>query len=317
MEISTSSANAVLATGNATLNGGSVVKPEAVNAFQNVSELKSEPVASTQVTLSSLETRSIDGIAGVTAEPTVAEKELMETPSSSTLAHDEETAATERVASEDAQIRNGKELTEEQVRVVDQLELRDREVRAHEQAHAAVGGTFAGAPSYDFSRGPDGRLYATAGEVSIDTSTVPGNPQATIDKMQTVIQAANAPAEPSGADRQVAAKAAAILAEALGELAQLREQQRTEQDTESEETADQQSAESSLGKPETDQEKQQIELEQRPKFEFVDSPFPPDPDIITSLAEITEARASLDQLLIDSGVYDRTFPTGSVIENIV
>ncbi|WP_200821267.1 putative metalloprotease CJM1_0395 family protein [Oceanicoccus sp. KOV_DT_Chl] len=42
---------------------------------------------------------------------------------------------------------------QEQIR---ELASRDREVRAHEQAHASVGGQYAGAPSFTFERGPDG-----------------------------------------------------------------------------------------------------------------------------------------------------------------
>ncbi len=83
----------------------------------------------------------------------------------------------------------------------------DRRVRAHEQAHAAVGGAHAGAPRYEFERGPDGVMYAVAGEVRIDTTPVPNDPQATIEKMDTVIAAALAPMDPSPQDRQVAAEA--------------------------------------------------------------------------------------------------------------
>ena len=98
-------------------------------------------------------------------------------------------------------------LTEEEHQKVEELKRRDAEVRAHEQAHAAVGGAHAGAPRFRFVRGPDGKFYAVAGEVTIDTSAVPGNPQATIRKMQQVKRAALAPQEPSAQDRRVAAEA--------------------------------------------------------------------------------------------------------------
>lgn len=92
---------------------------------------------------------------------------------------------------------------------VAELRRRDREVRAHEQAHqAAAGGLARGGPSYEFERGPDGKLYAVSGEVSIDTSEVRGDPRATIRKMQQVRRAALAPASPSAQDRQIAAEAA-------------------------------------------------------------------------------------------------------------
>lgn len=103
-----------------------------------------------------------------------------------------------------------------------ELATRDREVRAHEQAHAAVGGSYAGAPSYTYTSGPDGQRYAVAGEVSIDTSAVANDPQATLSKMEIVVRAALAPAEPSGQDLRVAAQAQAQMVQARVELAELR-----------------------------------------------------------------------------------------------
>lgn len=100
-----------------------------------------------------------------------------------------------------------------------ELAARDREVLAHEQAHMAVGGQYAGSMSLSYERGPDGRLYAVGGEVSIDTAPVPGDPQATIDKMEQVRRAALAPAEPSSQDRAVAAQAAQLIAQARAEMA--------------------------------------------------------------------------------------------------
>lgn len=80
---------------------------------------------------------------------------------------------------------------------ITELAQRDREVRTHEQAHAAVGGQYAGAPTYSFKRGPDGQRYAVSGEVSIDTAPVPNDPAATLRKMEIVLRAALAPVEPS------------------------------------------------------------------------------------------------------------------------
>ena len=111
------------------------------------------------------------------------------------------------------------ELSDEEKRQVDELEKRDREVRRHETAHKAAAGQFAkGGPQLEFSRGPDGKQYATSGEVQIDTSEIPGDPQATIRKMQQIRRAATAPAHPSAQDRRVAAQAARIEANAKTEL---------------------------------------------------------------------------------------------------
>ncbi len=112
------------------------------------------------------------------------------------------------------------ELSEAEQKQVRELRDRDREVRAHEQAHAAAAGGLAkGGPSFSYKRGPDGKLYATGGEVQIDTSAVADDPQASIDKAQRIRRAALAPAQPSSQDRSVAAQAAKMEAEARSELA--------------------------------------------------------------------------------------------------
>jgi len=99
------------------------------------------------------------------------------------------------------------ELTEEEKAIVTRLRDRDREVRAHENAHASVGRGYTGTPSFEYARGPDGAQYAVGGSVDIDVSEVPNDPRATIIKMDVVRNAALAPARPSGQDRSVAAAA--------------------------------------------------------------------------------------------------------------
>lgn len=114
---------------------------------------------------------------------------------------------------------NGQGLSKEELRTLSDLKARDREVRAHESAHQAVGGQYAGSISYVYQRGPDGAQYAVGGEVSIDVSPVAGDPQATIEKMRVVRAAALAPAQPSGQDRAVAAEAMQQMLQAQSELA--------------------------------------------------------------------------------------------------
>ncbi len=114
----------------------------------------------------------------------------------------------------------GKALSEDERRQVEELKKRDREVRAHEQAHlAAAGGYAMGGARYTYKMGPDGKRYAVGGEVPIDVSEVPGNPQATLQKAMTVRRAALAPSNPSSADRAIAAKAAMMAAQARQEMA--------------------------------------------------------------------------------------------------
>ena len=114
--------------------------------------------------------------------------------------------------------REAGQLTPQEQKIVDELKARDREVRAHEQAHKTVGGQYAGQISYQYQGGPDGKQYAVGGQVPIDTAPISGDPKATIAKMETVIAAALAPAEPSSADRAVAQEAKSNKAQAQAEL---------------------------------------------------------------------------------------------------
>ena len=125
----------------------------------------------------------------------------------------------EMLAAMDKKSTEGKTLTEEEQKQVDELKARDAEVKAHEQAHIAAGGSYVrGGASYDYQTGPDGKKYAVGGEVSIDTSPVEGDPQATIYKAQVILKAALAPAEPSRQDKSVASQARQMMASARKEL---------------------------------------------------------------------------------------------------
>ena len=146
-----------------------------------------------------------------------------------TAAPDLKTSTEEGAGKEEDPDGDGLDQAEEQQ--VEKLKQRDREVRAHEQAHAIVGGAYAGAPSYTYQQGPDGKRYAIGGEVQIDTSGE-RTPEATIRKMQVVIRAATAPADPSSQDMKVAQQAQAQLAEAQAQLAEAQadlRQQKTEE----------------------------------------------------------------------------------------
>ncbi|MFN3579435.1 MAG: putative metalloprotease CJM1_0395 family protein [Pseudomonas sp.] len=136
------------------------------------------------------------------------------------------TAATETETPEQAEAEQRRQVARveaELLRVtqaeIRELASRDREVRAHEQAHLAVGGQYAGPVRYDYAKGPDGRMYAVGGSVSIDTAPIPGDPAATLQKLQQVQRAALAPAQPSAQDLKVAAQAAQSIAQARAELA--------------------------------------------------------------------------------------------------
>jgi len=155
-----------------------------------------------------------------------------EDPDSPQTAPENEEAVPEKKSAEE---KGPDGLTEEDRKEVERLKKRDREVRAHEQAHKSAGGPYAGQVSFETERGPDGRAYAVGGEVKIDTSEIPNNPQATIRKLETVKRAALAPAQPSSQDRQVATQADAKIQQARQEL---REQKAAEEAEKREQRAD-------------------------------------------------------------------------------
>ncbi len=121
------------------------------------------------------------------------------------------------------------ELSRDEVNQIMELRTTDMKVRAHEMAHLAASGGFAtSGAKFEYAVGPDGKSYAVAGEVSIDTSPVKDDPHATMAKARTIRGAALAPADPSGADRAVAAAAAQMEAEAAQQLARARDEEARE-----------------------------------------------------------------------------------------
>ncbi|MGQ9819713.1 MAG: putative metalloprotease CJM1_0395 family protein [Candidatus Kapaibacteriales bacterium] len=116
-----------------------------------------------------------------------------------------------------------KELTPEEKKRVEELKRIDAKVRAHEMAHlSAGGGLVRGGANFTYEVGPDGKAYAVAGEVKIDMSADPDDPEKTIQKMQQVRRAALAPADPSPQDRSVAQQASNIEAQMRAKILQER-----------------------------------------------------------------------------------------------
>lgn len=118
---------------------------------------------------------------------------------------------------------SGEELSPHEKRRLEKLKKRDAEVKAHEQAHISAGGGYVrGGAHYEYITGPDGNRYANGGEVSIEVSEVPDNPQATVEKARIVRRAALAPAEPSSTDRAIAAEATRMEQKAQQEIIKLK-----------------------------------------------------------------------------------------------
>ncbi len=129
-------------------------------------------------------------------------------------------------ALESSDKRLNSELSAEEQRQLQQLQQRDREVRAHEQAHLRVGRDLVrGGASFSYQKGPDGNQYAVEGEVRIDTSKVPGDPEATEEKAYHIRETALAPTQPSNQDRAVASMASRMAQEAHIEIQRLQRAQ--------------------------------------------------------------------------------------------
>ncbi|MEM6982712.1 MAG: putative metalloprotease CJM1_0395 family protein [Pseudomonadota bacterium] len=162
-----------------------------------------------------------------TASGKIADNKIIEQREGNADSDQDDAEQEKQQAAEEVSEQEELQLEQEQQQIKE-LKARDTEVRTHEQAHAAVGGQYAGSPSYEYQRGPDGTNYAVGGEVPIDVGVINGDPQATIDKMQTVRAAALAPAEPSGADRAIAADATQKMAAAQAELASANDEDSSE-----------------------------------------------------------------------------------------
>ncbi|MFT5286853.1 MAG: hypothetical protein ACI8TQ_003028 [Planctomycetota bacterium] len=120
------------------------------------------------------------------------------------------------------------ELTESEREQLAELRARDREVRAHEQAHSAAAGSLAtGGPSYETQEGPDGVSYAVGGEVQISLASG-STPEESLRLADQARRAALAPARPSSQDQSVAAQATQMAAAARNDIRVVRDEAREE-----------------------------------------------------------------------------------------
>jgi len=120
------------------------------------------------------------------------------------------------------------QLSEEEKRIVAELQSRDREVRNEEQRHAATAGQFGGQPQYVFKRGPDGKMYAVEGKVAINVN-VSGTPEDQEKALRRVQAAAVSVQSPSSGDTRAVAGAAAALVAQDSKQPQSSEAERREQ----------------------------------------------------------------------------------------
>ena len=198
---------------------------------------------------------------------------------------------------------------QQELEITRELAQRDREVRAHEQAHASIGGQYTAAPSYTYERGPDGRMYAVEGEVRIDTSPVPNDPQATLEKAEIIQRAALGVAEPSSADRAAASQARAMAAEARAEIVQQKaeeaavDSESTVAQQEKEEEAEESGGAGEFLKELRDQQSARSEGAAEALNEFNDR-----------MNDINKQLAEINKKLVDAGVFQKLFPEGSLLD---
>ncbi|MEO1938757.1 MAG: putative metalloprotease CJM1_0395 family protein [Sulfurimonas sp.] len=129
----------------------------------------------------------------------------------------------EKKAQEKQEKQNPQELSEDEKRLVKELQARDSEVKAHEAAHQAAGGGNTGPASFSYQQGPDGKMYAIGGEVSISIKGG-ATPQEQIANARAIITAAMAPANPSSQDFAVANSAKMMEMKAQQKLAKEQQQ---------------------------------------------------------------------------------------------
>ena len=164
-----------------------------------------------------------------------------------------ETSASKTSPDSNAPANNDKSqsVQQQELAVIRDLANRDREVRAHEQAHAAVGGQYAGAANYTYERGPNGVSYAVGGEVSISAPTG-GDPKTTLQAAEQIKRAALAPTDPSAQDRGVAAQASLTATQANAEIATLKSDERVALASDEKSTSENGSSSKSQADTETD-----------------------------------------------------------------
>ncbi len=122
------------------------------------------------------------------------------------------------------------ELSQDELRLVQDLQSRDSEVKAHEAAHQAAGGGMTGAASYTYQQGPDGKMYAIGGEVSI-TMKSGSSPEETIRNARQIAASAMAAGNPSPQDHAVASSARVMEMKAQQQLAKETEEETTGKET--------------------------------------------------------------------------------------
>ena len=98
------------------------------------------------------------------------------------------------------------------------MKRRYAEVRSREESLRRAAGVRE-LPRYQYQTGPDGKKYAVSGEVDMDMTTVPGDPEATLRRARRIYRAAFVSADVSPSERRAAMDARRVESKAAAELA--------------------------------------------------------------------------------------------------
>ncbi|WP_297812814.1 putative metalloprotease CJM1_0395 family protein [uncultured Helicobacter sp.] len=200
-------------------------------------------------------------------------RDTIESQNTQPVGDEEASQVTDVIAPESP---TGEKLDESEQQYVRELAAIDANVRAHEAAHVGAGaGVVSGGASFGYTRGPDGKMYATSGEVPISMKEG-RTPEETIQNARQIISAAMAPSDPSPQDYKVAANAAQMEVQARNEQAKERAEEIEERAKDSNETenskelnSNSQRTDDSTNQNSTPKESQNIssEQEEKPFFE--------------------------------------------------
>lgn len=114
---------------------------------------------------------------------------------------------------------------------IKRLQEQENNVISHERSHMQSGGEFSGSPSYLYTRGPDGKVYISGGEVKMYVPATDDYDKL-IQSLQKVKRAAMAPPDPSPQDSKTAAMASAKEASVRQEIAKMRAKEAYEKNKE-------------------------------------------------------------------------------------
>ncbi len=145
-------------------------------------------------------------------------KQLLESEKKATNKNQDEKAT------DDHKIKNSaseeENLSNKEKEELKKIKERDEEVKKHEQAHKNAAGDMAvSAAKYEYTQGPDGKMYVKDGEVDLKVKEEQ-DPEKNKKNAEQLKRAALAPEKPSAQDMKVAQEADRIIQKANQELHQ-------------------------------------------------------------------------------------------------